>query len=155
MIYIGIDPGPDYVAWAMIIDDNYPVHRLMSGTGRIDECFLSGRSRIEDGKYIAVEVLECFGMPIGKSTIETAYTIGAILDRFRGEVLRITKNQTQLCLCRTTKAKDANMKRALKDIYGEPGTKKNPGGTYGFKNHTWDALAVAHTLKMMVENEEV
>ena len=55
------------------------------------------------------------------------------------------------------KAKDTNIKQALIDIYAPntsnngKGTKKEPGFFYGFKADIWQAMAIAHTYKEMVE----
>jgi hypothetical protein len=46
---------------------------------------------------------------------------------------------------RQRRAKDQNIRQALIDRLGPPGTKKNPGPTYGVTSHMWSALAVAVT----------
>ena len=53
------------------------------------------------------------------------------------------RKDIKLHLCGTTKARDPNVRQALIDRLGKPGTKKNPGPTYGVSSHAWSALAVA------------
>jgi hypothetical protein len=48
-------------------------------------------------------------------------------------------------LCSTTQAKDKDIRAALIDRLGEPGTKKNPGPTYGISGDCWAALSVCVT----------
>jgi len=40
-------------------------------------------------------------------------------------------------------SKDAQLRAVLNDRYGGKGTKKQPGGLYGVKDHLWNAVAVA------------
>jgi hypothetical protein len=40
------------------------------------------------------------------------------------------------------RAKDSNIRQALIDRFGEPGTKKVPGLLYGIKKDEWSALAL-------------
>jgi hypothetical protein len=45
--------------------------------------------------------------------------------------------------CGNMRAKDKNIIQALKDKYGEKGTKADPGFFYGISSHVWQAFAVA------------
>ena len=55
----------------------------------------------------------------------------------------VYRRDVKMWLCGTPRAKDPNIAQALRDKYGDPGTKKNPGKIYGVKSHLWAALAVA------------
>ncbi len=46
------------------------------------------------------------------------------------------------------------MNHINKTEFGEPGTKKNPGPTYGIKSHLWAALAVAVTAYDKIKENE-
>jgi hypothetical protein len=61
------------------------------------------------------------------------------------DVRFITRHQVKIHLCGSMRAKDPNVRQAVLDLLGEPGTKKKPGATYGVKSHAWSALAVAIT----------
>lgn len=91
----------------------------------------------------AIEMVESFGMAVGKETFETVYWIGRFTECARMPVVRVYRKQVKIHLCGTVKAKDANIRQALIDMHGAPGTKKRPGGTFGVSGHLWAALAVA------------
>lgn len=55
----------------------------------------------------------------------------------------IYRRDIKIHLCGTVKAKDGNIRQALIDKHGAPGTKKSKGPTYGVSGHLWAALAVA------------
>ena len=62
------------------------------------------------------------------------------------EVRRVFRMAVKMHLCHSAKAKDANIRQALIDRLGPPGTKKAPGPTYGVTSHAWPALAIAVTV---------
>jgi hypothetical protein len=73
---------------------------------------------------------------------------GRFIERWRdyaamGDPIRIPRGEIKVHLCRSTKAKDANVRQALIDRFGAPGTKKAPGVLFGVTSHCWAALAVA------------
>lgn len=135
---MGIDPGPEksaYCAWdgssireARIIN-NPELAELLGGLG--------------NETTVACEHLQCFGMAVGMNVFETAYWIGEFRahcgDRFR----RVYRGEVKMHHCRSMRAKDSNIRQALIDRFGEPGTKKQPGTTYGLKKDLWSAFAVA------------
>ncbi len=102
-------------------------------------------SALSPRPMLAIEMIACYGMPVGKETFETCLWIGRFEEAFNPnrDSLRCYRKDIKLHLCGTTKAKDPNVRQALIDRLGKPGTKKNPGPTYGIKSHVWAALAVA------------
>ena len=62
-----------------------------------------------------------------------------------GEFSEVLRRDVKLHVCQSPRAKDANVRQALLDRFGPPGTKKAPGTTYGITKDTWQALAVAVT----------
>jgi hypothetical protein len=107
---------------------------------------------------VAIEMVESYGMPVGKTVFETCVWIG----RFAQVVDSLThsrpfevpcdlvyRKNVKLHLCGTSKAKDANITQALIDRFasGQPnrgkGTKADPGWFYGFKADIWQAYALA------------
>ena len=94
----------------------------------------------------AIEMIASYGMPVGKEVFETCLLIGRLQEAIMvaGCQSRLVyRRDVKLHLCGTARAKDANVAQALKDKYGQPGTKKNPGMLYGVKSHLWSALAIA------------
>ncbi len=93
-----------------------------------------------------VEMVQSYGMPVGKEVFETVL--------FIGRVVEIMESRQRLCHlvyrsdvkqhhCHSAKAKDSNIAQALRDKYGEKGTAKNPGKLYGVHDDIWSALAIA------------
>lgn len=96
---------------------------------------------------IAVETMEnTYGRSIDMQTILTLEFIGEIKERCRahnGFMVRCPRSKVTHAICRSYKAKDKDVRAELISRFGEPGTKKNPGVTYGISSHAWSALAVA------------
>jgi len=140
---LAIDPGPESSQWLTWFTCASPStgNELNSSRrliGRIETSF----------RYdaVAIEMIACYGMPVGKEVFETCYFIGQIIEAChrRGiPVIRVYRKDVKLELCGSARAKDANVRQALIDKLGAPGTKKAPGPTYGISGHAWSALAVA------------
>lgn len=98
-------------------------------------------------RRLAIEKVEAMGMAVGAEVFETVHWSGRFFQAWPWPtpVLRITRRQVKLHLCGSMKAKDPNIRQALIDTLGAPGTKKAPGATYGVTSHAWAALAVAVT----------
>ena len=95
----------------------------------------------------AIERFEARGMPIGEDSIETVIWTGRFMQDWHtpDDVVLIRRSAIKVGLCGTSKAKDANIRQALIDRLGPPGSKKSPGPTFGVTSHAWAALAVAVT----------
>lgn len=97
---------------------------------------------------IAIEFPIPRGMPASLELFLTVEWIG----RFKAAALDngipfdyIDRARVKMVVCNAPTATDTNIRAALIDIYGKPGTKKDPGPTFGFTKDTWAALAVGHT----------
>lgn len=138
MIICGIDPGPETSGLCVWDTDKQEI------LARNEMCennliiYTAEYERKVD-KYI-IEDIACFGMAVGKSVFDTLKAIGRLQERLDYQM--VFKNDIQLHFCNTKKAKDTNIKRVLLDRFGEKGTKKNPGITYGLSNHAWDSFAL-------------
>lgn len=108
---------------------------------------------IDHGLDVAIEMMQSFGAPVGKTTFETCVWIGQLKERFRDfePVLIYRKSDENMTLCHRMTANDSQIKRVLIDRfapntpnYGK-GTKKEPGWFYGFRADIWQAYAVAVT----------
>lgn len=98
-----------------------------------------------DDDVLAIEKIEAMGMAVGAEVFETVHWSGRLLQAWRepAKVRRITRRAVKLGLCGSMRAKDPNIRQALIDMLGAPGTKAKPGPTYGVSSHAWAALAVA------------
>lgn len=98
------------------------------------------------GAPVVIEMIASYGMPVGRETFETVLWIGRFIQeagRSGRPVRTVYRKDIKLHLCHSMRAKDGNVRQALIDRLGAPGTKKAPGTTYGIASHLWAALAVA------------
>lgn len=107
---------------------------------------------------LAIEEVRSYGMAVGQTTFDTCVWSGAI---FTGIWRRVEPawslwlgRKADVCttICGSTRAKDANIRQAVIDRYGVPGTKKEPGGTYGVTADMWSAVALATTAAIYTHN---
>ena len=100
------------------------------------------------GQHLAIERVQHYGtgMPVGRTIFDTVEWSGRFIEAWGGScVTRIPRPLVKATLCGSVRAKDANVRQALIDRLGPPGTKAKPGRTYGMKRDLWAALAVAVT----------
>jgi len=106
-----------------------------------------------DLSLLAIETMENHGMAVGATTYDTCRYIGMLQEAGRRvPQLLIKRSQVKMHICRTMKAKDPNIRQALIDRFGEPGTKKKPGKLYGFSGDCWSALAIGLTAVETITN---
>lgn len=149
MIVLAIDPGPKESAYV-----------LYDGKGIIASDYLLNEDMLSmfcltppEHTDLVVEWIEGYGLAVGKETFETCYWVGRFIQA-NGNGHRIGRKAIKSHLCNTTQAKDRDIRAALIDRFGEPGTKKKPGPTYGITGDEWSALACAVTFAdTMVKNE--
>lgn len=91
----------------------------------------------------AIEMVASYGMPVGREVFETCVWIGRFIECCQVKPILVYRKDVKNHLCGTYKAKDGNIRQALIDKLGAPGTKMKPGPTYGVTGHLWAALAVA------------
>ena len=93
---------------------------------------------------LVIEQIESYGMAVGVTTFETVFWSGRFAEAWNPRVWdRMTRGEVKLHWCHTKKAKDTNIRTALLDRFGAPGTRKAPGLLYGLRSHHWAALALA------------
>lgn len=144
MRILAIDPGTTesaYVAWRgdriayMAISPNQHVRDMLA---------LCSEASYD---IIAIEMIACYGMAVGKETFESCLWIGRFCERAAIEPRLIYRRDVKLHHCGSVKAKDANIRQAIVDRFGGKeqaiGRKATPGPLYGVKSHAWSALAIA------------
>lgn len=150
---LALDPGPTQTGWC-----------IYDGT-RVTECGVADNAtmmvivktagvnyRVE---RLAIEMIASYGMAVGREVFETCVWIGRFQQAWRdpGAVELVYRKDVKMHLCGTNKAKDANVRQALLDMFPatgggatpQVGTKKQPGPLYGISTHAWPALGVAIT----------
>ena len=147
MIILAIDPGPEKSAW-VVYDPDSPEPIIQAGIEENDDLILRALNEefeIEIDEVV-IEMVASYGMAVGASVFETCVTIGRFVQLFsRLPVSMMYRKDVKMHLCHSMRAKDANIRQAIIDRLGPPGTKKHPGKTFGVKADIWAALACAVT----------
>jgi hypothetical protein len=142
---IGIDPGPKQHGVVGYAGDSVFFAEDMTTEELIE--YLTASSKIP----VACEWITSFGMAVGKEVFQTVFQIGRI---YQSRQMRlIPRIDVKLHICKSTRAKDANIRQALLDRFGPVGTKKKPGPLWGVSGHRWPALAVAVTAMDLARTE--
>lgn len=110
-------------------------------------------------QHVVIEMFACYGMPASDDSIETVVWTGRFaqiaLQTNQCPVTFIFRATIRSKLCFSMRAGDPEVNTRLRDIYGKPGTKKDPGVLYGIKSHAWAALAVATAWEDIYETGEL
>ncbi len=150
---IAIDPGNEQSGWVLFT--GRAVHSC--GVMPNDELLqrLRGDWRVL-GDALAIEMIASYGMPVGREVFQTCVWIGRFQQAWQApELVRLVyRRDVKLHLCGTSRAKDANIRQALLDLFPrtgggatpQVGTKGQPGPLYGVSSHAWPALGVAVTV---------
>jgi len=146
MRILAIDPGPIESGWVCILDGKiWKFGKSLNEDGWLrDTADMLGAWCIPF--HVSVERVASYGMSVGSEVFETCVWSGRFIQTatdFGAQIIRPTRKEIVVHLCGTSKAKDGNVRQAMIDRWGEPGTKKNPGPTFGMKGDVWQALAVA------------
>lgn len=142
MRIIGVDPGTTESGIAHLVDGKVEASGVVDNYDLMAQLTCYGT----DGPAVlAIEMIASYGMAVGADVFKTCVWVGRIQQSWIApdDVRLVYRRDAKLHLCNSPRAKDANVRQALIDRYGPPGTKKAPGGTYGVKSHAWQALAVA------------
>lgn len=149
MTVLAIDPGSEqsaYVVWdgaAVLTHGKVPNAKMLSHLRYDDDM----------PQTIVIEWIASYGMPVGAEVFDTARIVGRFQQlaeqRKYTKVHLMVRQAVKLHICRSVKAKDANIRAAILDRFGgKPqaiGVKANPGPLYGLKADEWQALALAIT----------
>ena len=150
MKLLAIDPGCDKSAWVIMDSDTYqPV-----AFGKENNDMLLGRIAEIEADSAVIEMVASYGMAVGREVFETCLWIGRFIEalaRVRLLPEQVYRRDEKLALCGDSRAKDANIRRALIDRFARhdrkngKGTKSKPDWFYGFRADIWQAYAVGVT----------
>jgi len=147
MIILGVDPGPVTSGTIRFSTDT---QRVIASHSAMPNCELLDYLR--DGRhfdFLACESIEAMYAHVGKETIRTIRFTGRIEeigDAIGKPARLLSPQEVKKLVCGTASAKDPAVRQALIDHMGPPGTKREPGATYGVSKHAWRALAVAYAV---------
>ena len=146
-LIIAIDPGnieSAYVVWdGQKVSDmgKVPNNHVLDFLTSIDDLY-------HHEATLVIEMVASYGLAVGHEVFETCVWIG----RFQQHWLELTSEKSNLVFRRevklhhthSPKANDSNVRQALIDRFGAPGTKANPNPiTYGMRKDIWQAFALA------------
>lgn len=145
-LILGIDPGTEESAYVTFDGTQVWDHGILP-----NEDMMKIIDQSNAYMPLAIEMVACYGMAVGKEVFETVYWIGRFVERRGAEWChRLYRKDIKLHLCGSVRAKDQNVRQALIDRFGPGkakamGVKKAQGPLYGIKSHEWAALATAVT----------
>lgn len=151
MIIFAIDPGNTQSGYAII---DMPDFRLYEFGKLENEKLLEILEKYQwvMPDVFAIEMVACYGMPVGKDVFETCVWIGRFIQAINKQNIKfVYRKEEKIHLCGSMKAKDSNIKQALVNRYAKhdfksgKGTKKNPDTFYGVSKDVWQAVAVGVT----------
>jgi hypothetical protein len=143
---IAIDPGPIQSAYAVWdgklrrfgIVQNEEMRRILQGG-------LAG-PEFDSATRCVIEQIASYGMPVGAEVFETCYWSGIFAATFGlDRTERLPRLTVKMHICHDSKAKDGNIRAALIDKFGKPGTVKAKGMLHGVSKDCWSATALAVT----------
>lgn len=149
MSLLAIDPGPERSAWLEHADGHPRAFGIVPNDDLLEVIWGSRADAL------AIESIASYGMPVGADVFETAVWVGRLIQRWADvdwlptrPIHRVYRKDVKLALCGSVRAKDANVRQALIDMYGPGkekaiGKKASQGPLYGISSHVWSALAVA------------
>lgn len=140
MRVLAIDPGPVESAW-LIYDNGRITHFGKDANARVRDILTLNNY---EATHVAIEMIASYGMAVGREVFETCLQIGRMIEIEPNATL-VFRKDVKLHLCNSSRANDTNIRVALIDRFGPPGTKKSPGATYGISKDVWSALAIAVT----------
>lgn len=142
MQLLAIDPGTTESAYLQWDGTNIGCKGIIR-----NEILIAEFHHWPSGEPLAIEMVASYGMPVGREVFETCVWIGRFMQSYKQNLGisadLIYRRDVKLHHCGNARAKDANIRKALIDRFGHPGTKANPGITYGVKSHLWAAFALA------------
>ena len=147
---IAIDPGTHQSAWIEYMPETHQIgdFGIEDNDSLVTKIALCCWPR----HVLAIEMIASYGMPVGQEVFETCVWIGRFIEAFDGGEF-VYRKDVKLHLCQSPRAKDANVRQAIIDLFPatgggktpQIGTKKQPGPLYGISSHVWSALGVALT----------
>lgn len=156
---LALDPGNRETGWC-IVDT---ITRAPVQGGKDENTLVSGI--VSGGAFTvaAIEIIESYGMAVGRDVFETCEWIGRykqLLDDRGVPYHIVTRKEEKLNICGSPRANDTTIRHALIDRFAShdfrsgKGTKANPDFFYGFRADQWSAYAVATTAIDRAEYEK-
>ena len=146
MTILAIDPGSSASAYCVMDDAASPLK-----FDKVPNADLIQIARYTDADTIVIERVASYGMPVGREVFDTCEWIGrftqvAVDTSHRVEY--ILRQEEKLFICKSPKANDATIRRALIDRFAKhdfktgKGNSHSPDFFYNFKADIWAAFSI-------------
>lgn len=167
MKILAIDPGNIESAFVVYNhgDMDMPLDAFGKKPNKEVMQIVNETSQYDTVEHLAIEMVACYGMLVGETVFETALWVGRYIQEWTRHGATYTKvyrkqknkgegiNSVVMEICKTSTAKDSNVRQAIIDRYPatgggatpQIGIKSQPGPLYGVSKDVWAALAVAIT----------
>lgn len=153
-VLLGIDPGPTQ-SGVCIFDGKRALFAAVMDNSELLDAIMTlefGHFVLPPLGFMACERIVAQGQVVAQETFDTAHYSGRFVQAWgdddscdlipRREVLKHILGQPR---AKVKGKADAEVRAALIERFGAPGTKAKPGNTYGVASHAWQAMAVAVT----------
>ncbi len=152
---LAIDPGPTESGWCVMLGGDLIHSGVMPNQELLE--YIQRKHFEINRQQLAIEMIASYGMAVGREVFETCLWVGRFVQAWHDpESVRLVYcKDVKMHLCGTTKAKDANVRQAIIDLYPasgggatpQIGIKTKPGPLYGVSSHAWPAIGVALTVQ--------
>ena len=164
MRIIGLDPGNVYSAYCVIDGDTLRPLEFAKLENEELRRYLREELSFGERDRGAIEMVASYGMAVGREVFDTCRWIGRFEEILTRKLYTpptlIYRREEKLHICHDSRAKDANIRRALIDRFAQhdlkngKGTKKDPDWFYGFSADCWAAYACGITFAETRMDEE-
>jgi len=142
VIIAAFDPGPKRTGMSIWDGDRVIFHDTVPNDALLDSLRKPG-SGIPPRAIVAVERLHPYGCRVGPETFQTIEFFGAICECLKDfDMVRVYRREVKSHWLGKASGNDADIRRAMYERFGEPGTKKDPGFLYGIKPDALQSLAL-------------
>lgn len=142
---LAIDPGSEQSAYCMLEPTTFrPMVFDKVDNADLKEIILDPYYQAKIS-HCVIERVESYGMGVGRTIFDTCIWTGRFLETAETAGIPtglLPRRDVKMHLCGRTAAKDSNILAALKERFGEKGTKAAPGWFYGFRADIWQAYAL-------------
>jgi hypothetical protein len=145
-----LDPGTEKTGYAVMNQKKVVAHGVVDNL----EMARIMKNEFRHCNKMVYEMVSSFGMPVGKEVFETCVWIGRFIETFGADrSTPIFRKDVKMHLCGSPRARDANVRQAILDLYKSTGggktpqigTIKQPGPLFGVNSHIWPAIGVGLT----------
>ena len=155
---LALDPGNEETGFVLADKDTRrPIEFGKIANRELADMMLKGTLKFDE---FVSERMESMGTLIGRTVLEACEWVGRFsqIAEFLGcEVNYVYRHEEKINICGDSRAKDANIRRALIDRFAKTangkGTAKNPDFFYNFKSDIWSAYAVLTVYLDREDNE--